>query len=78
MGIPGGNGMITRPGRLDLALEFGVMDLDSKIKLVQLILGEDPEAPFIVTDSRLITPAQVQARCAEIALEKLYSGEEQP
>lgn len=75
MGIPGanGNGVSTRPGRLDMAVEFGEMSSGDKRILINKILGdENTVMPSIIADKSLATPAQVQARCAEHALERLY------
>lgn len=94
LGVPEGNGVSTRPGRMDLAVEFGAMGQLEKERLAHLITGlvpredrgpthDDPmgdrawweqQVYDVVHDESITTPAQVQAACAEIALQWLYEG----
>lgn len=63
---------LTRPGRLDVIAEFGPMDQLLKSQLCGYILGDWQASQEVLADTTLVTPAQVQARCAEIALSRLY------
>jgi len=76
MGIPSVNGTSSRPGRLDIAIEFGSMDQECMTGMTVAILGEESrENTEIYANESLQTPAQVQAACAEIALKRLYRGQ---
>ena len=75
LGVPESNGTSSRPGRLDMAVEFGEMAPAERDRLAEMILGDAAYLHQAVEDlSRLTTPAQVQAACAELALARLYEG----
>lgn len=65
---------LTRPGRMDVVLEFGPMTQPDKAELAKAILGNVQPSDLydIAVNEALVTPAQVQAYCAEIALARLY------
>lgn len=65
---------LVRPGRVDRSIVFGSMRPAEKRALAELILGDTPDAWNMEHDHTLQTPAQVQAACAEIALQRLYEG----
>jgi len=73
IGIPDENGKSTRPGRIDKALHLGIMGEEQRRMLAQHILSDYPE---LVEETVLAgngeTPAQFQARCAQIALNKFW------
>jgi len=84
LGVPDSNGVSSRPGRLDMAVEFGPMADEQKAALVEMILQpsqDDGTAWFrvafaeIMGNESLRTPAQVQGAAAEIALQRLYIQE---
>ena len=75
VGVPTGDWVSTRPGRLDLAVQFGPMDHAGKIALAELILDAGDEVQILASDLALVTAAQVQPRCAELALARLYAAE---
>ena len=70
LGIPDPErpGMSTRPGRIDAAIELGLMREDCRRKLARLIVGDCPTADALVANGEGDTPAQVQARCVAAAL----------
>jgi SpoVK/Ycf46/Vps4 family AAA+-type ATPase len=63
------NGMSTRPGRLDRAIELKELDESSRRKIAERILSEYPQeinGAIVAGDGD--TGAQFQERCAQIAL----------
>jgi len=72
----------TRPGRLDKAVELTYMEADDKKALARRILDDCPDELAHMLDQidRLAdpkeTPAQVQERCAQIALAAFWKSQQ--
>lgn len=75
MGVGTTHGNIsTRPGRIDMVVEFPTMDLDNRIKLANRVLSTWPECiETMVEKGDGMTPAQFQELCIQFAVEKLHS-----
>ena len=75
LGKPDGNkGVSTRPGRIDLAVELGVLDQACRQKLAQRILADCPEKiDELVQQGDGYTGAQFTELCAKAALEHYWS-----
>jgi hypothetical protein len=70
----GGEGISTRPGRVDRVLYMGDAPEEQRVKIAQHILKDWPEhIDAIVTKTDKMTPAQVQEVCTQLAYEKLLS-----
>lgn len=73
IGVPDATGRSTRPGRIDKALELGLMQEPQRLALAQHILSD---APALITDAVAAgegeTAAQFQARCAQLALSQFW------
>lgn len=66
---------LSRPGRLDRSVELTHMTREGKQRLCSMILGEWPELAEQAAGYLAIeTPAEVQERCARIALDHFFHG----
>jgi SpoVK/Ycf46/Vps4 family AAA+-type ATPase len=71
------DGSVSRPGRIDRVIPFGLMQKDARELLARHVL-RDTEADSEPTISELVslgneeTPAQFQERCIRIALASLW------
>jgi hypothetical protein len=67
-----GNGITTRPGRIDRVIEFGYIGREGKLKIAQRIFAGFPEEVYReLIDDQLLTGAQFQEKCTRLAL-KLF------
>jgi hypothetical protein len=74
IGIPDTTGKSTRPGRIDKALHLGLMAEEQRLMLAKHILSDYPElVDETVKAGEGETPAQFQARCAQLALSKFWT-----
>jgi hypothetical protein len=76
LGVPDSNGKSSRPGRIDKAINLGLMAEPQRKLLAQHILSDYPE---LIDETTLLgegeTAAQFQNRCATLALEKFWNDE---
>lgn len=75
MGVGTTHGNIsTRPGRIDMVVEFTTMDVENRTKLANRILSSWPNAiSDIVEKGDGMTPAQFQELCIQFAVERMHS-----
>lgn len=74
LGIPDENGKSTRPGRLDRAVHFGLLDEESRRKVASRILDGNPDLiEQTIKDGENETGAQFESRCCKLALEFYWS-----
>ena len=67
-----GNGVSTRPGRLDRVIHFGNMNFENRMKLAKKVLSDWPDIiPGIVNDYNDVTPAQFKEICGQAAFAKM-------
>jgi SpoVK/Ycf46/Vps4 family AAA+-type ATPase len=71
IGIPNGDGISTRPGRIDRAIEMKNPDEDGRRKIAKRILENYEHIEDIIQQGSNDTGAQFQERCARLAL-KLF------
>ncbi len=74
--INNGNGISTRPGRIDRVLKLSFLNLDGKYYIAKIILSDFPELiEQVVKESKENeTPAQFQERCKMWAERKFWEG----
>lgn len=73
-GKPNGDGISTRPGRIDRALELLPPDRDGRIKIAKRILCDFPnEIDKVVSDGSNDSGAQFQERCTRLALRLFWT-----
>jgi len=66
-------GVSSRPGRIDRIIELGNMAKEQRLILANFIMSDCPELiDKTVEDGEGETPAQFQARCGNIALQKFW------
>jgi SpoVK/Ycf46/Vps4 family AAA+-type ATPase len=72
-GIVNGNGMSTRPGRIDKVVKFGPLDENGRVKMAKRILGDFDISLWghLLQEKHEDTGAQFQERCCRLAL-KLF------
>lgn len=76
LGTPNSRGSSTRPGRIDLTLELGLMDRRCREIVANRILSEWPQfITEVVKEGEGDTAAQFQDRCSCIALSKFWGTE---
>ena len=82
LGVPDskGSSVSTRPGRIDKVVELSYMQKEDKVKLAKRIFFDDPVnlkimIEMIESSDLKETPAQFQEKCAQMALESLWSNE---
>ena len=63
----------TRPGRIDRAVHFSGMDHEGRVKLALRIVEDPIEAERLAIESKDDTAAQLQERCVQSAISKLYA-----
>lgn len=66
------DGIPSRPGRIDRAIEFKGMDDAGRMKLAMRILRDEKLAKKVVEKAGNDTPAQLQERCVRIAKAMLF------
>lgn len=71
LGGPNGDGkMLTRPGRVNRILEFGLLSEAGRLKMARRILGDYPNVyNELVKNNVHVTGAQFQSICVQTALE---------
>jgi hypothetical protein len=72
-----GDGMSTRPGRIDRAIEFVTLTKDGKIKMAERIFDgfDKNEWKHILEDEHMeFTGAQFQEKCTQLALKLFWEG----
>ncbi len=73
LGIPDAKGKSTRPGRLDMAVEFGLLELPARVAIAKRILSPEFCPAALVEETVAAgdgeTGAQFTKRCADIALD---------
>jgi hypothetical protein len=80
LGTPkeGGDGISTRPGRIDRVIELKELDYDCRLKLAKRILIDDEGSiESIVEQGEGDTGAQFQERCARLSLGKHWASKPQ-
>lgn len=78
LGKPNGDGISTRPGRIDRALELVPPDEKGRRKIASRILIDFPqEIDKIVEEGNHDTGAQFQERCSRLALKLFWDKKEQ-
>lgn len=66
----------TRPGRIDVVAEFGLMETKNREKMFDRILDKWPEIRTeIVAKGNGLTPAQFQELCVQTAISMLHTNE---
>jgi SpoVK/Ycf46/Vps4 family AAA+-type ATPase len=76
LGVPGKDGMSTRPGRLDRLIEFKPMNEDQRRRTVARILKDSPQhVDAVVVDTEGMGGAQVVEHCVALALDKFWKEE---
>lgn len=77
LGKPNGDGISTRPGRIDRALELVPPDKDGRRKIANRILIDFPmEIDRVVEQGDHDTGAQFQERCSRLALKLFWENKE--
>lgn len=77
LGKPNGDGISTRPGRIDRALELVSPDEKGRKKIASRILCDFPkEIPQVVEDGNHDTGAQFQERCSRLALKLFWENKD--
>lgn len=71
IGVPNGDGISTRPGRIDRAIEMKNPDEDGRRKIAKRILEHYDGIENVIQQGTHDTGAQFQERCARLAL-KLF------
>lgn len=76
--INNGNGISTRPGRIDRVLKLSYLNLEGKYYIAKIILSDFPElVDQVVKESKdQETPAQFQERCKMWAEKKFWETKE--
>jgi hypothetical protein len=70
IGVPQGESLSSRPGRIDRAIYLGNPDEECRRRIASRILDQYPQyIEQVVTETEGRSSAQVQERCMEIALE---------
>lgn len=64
------DGVVSRPGRIDKVVRFGLMDEECRCRLAKHILGEDSNISELVVVGEGDYPAQFAQRLQEVALQK--------
>lgn len=79
LGGPSADGaMMSRPGRIDSAVEFGLPDEAGRRKLISRILSDWPELlERTLRDCVGLTGAQIERRCIDIAQQRYWEEVEQ-
>lgn len=79
LGKPNGDGISTRPGRIDRAIELLPPDKDGRFKIARRILGDFPDyIELTVVEGHHDTGAQFQERCSRLALRLFWENKENP
>lgn len=75
LGRPDGDlGVSTRPGRIDVAVELGLVDKECRYRIAKRILEDCPDRiDEVVSGGEGLSPAQFVEICSEIALEYYWS-----
>lgn len=69
LGRADGDGMATRPGRIDQVVEMPALDRDGKLQIAARILRDIPVSVWgHLIDDAPLTPAQFQEQCSRIAM----------
>jgi hypothetical protein len=77
LGKPNGDGISTRPGRIDRALELTAPDAAGRMKIAKRILGDNSEyLEIVVAQGSHDTGAQFQERCSRLALKLFWENKE--
>ncbi len=69
-----GSGMSTRPGRIDKAIEFGILNEEGRIKMAKRIMNgfDDSKWKHLLKEGKNDTGAQFQERCCRLALSMFW------
>lgn len=74
LGVPDDTGKSTRPGRLDRAVFFGILEHEERKLVAERILSDCPEfVTQAVEDGEGETGAQFESRCSKIALARYWN-----
>ena len=65
---------LVRPGRIDLRVEFPLLDHERRLQLARLILGDTADAVQIATESGDVPASKFTDDCCSLALARLYDG----
>jgi ATP-dependent 26S proteasome regulatory subunit len=79
LGVPKGDSLSSRPGRIDRMVEMPLLNLDGRRRLATRILaGCHPSwVDYMVSDGGFETGAQFEDRCATLALNLFWSKDPQ-
>jgi SpoVK/Ycf46/Vps4 family AAA+-type ATPase len=72
LGIPGPDGVSTRPGRIDMTLEVPGLDLPGRLKMARRIIQDEEIAQRMAHQYPDYTAAQFQELCMKEALQILW------
>ncbi len=74
LGLPTGDGMSTRPGRLDRVLKLEAPTAEGRLKIASRILAGEPREILdqLVAEGHEDTGAQFQERCSRLALVRYW------
>jgi len=74
LGRPDENGQSTRPGRIDLTFEIGMLDFAGRLKLARRILKDEDAAQKMALDHEGDTPVVFRERCRRAAIMQLWGS----
>lgn len=74
LGVPGPDGLSTRPGRIDRAVEFGPLDREGRLKMARRVVSDEAVAVALADEDHQDSAAQFQERCCQKALQILWAG----
>ncbi len=77
LGVPGGDGRASRPGRIDVTLEVPNLDLQGRLKMARRIIKDETISIELSNLGDGDTAAQFQERCMARALKMLWAADEQ-
>ena len=70
-----GNGVSTRPGRIDTVIHLGPMDTQNKLRMANRVLKDWPELiDGVMAHDEAATPAQFQELCLQEAFKQIHKG----
>lgn len=77
MGVSLGNGISTRPGRIDTVLEVGNLSEEGRRKMAARVLKDWPDKiEPLVAEYPDVSPAQFQEICLQTALQQIHEEEQ--